>query len=315
MVKMHVVFFGTPLFAVPALRALLESRWEVSAVFTQPDKPGGRGQRVQSGPVKLLAQREGIPVFQPVRIRDEDNRVILDRLAPDFIVVAAYGQILPPWVLSAGRIAPVNIHASLLPRYRGAAPVAWAIINGDTTTGVTTMLMQEELDAGAILMQEEVPIPQHITAGELTEQLSQIGARILIQTLDGLSRGTIRPIPQNPSLVTWAPRITKQMAQISWEKTAVEIHNQIRGMNPWPGAYTAFRGIQLKIWRSSIGNTELYSEKPPGTFLGCSQDGINIQCGRGTCIEILEVQAPARAKTSGRAFANGARLKPGELIC
>jgi methionyl-tRNA formyltransferase len=314
MVTMRVVFLGTPQFAVPAFRILLENSYEICGVFAQPDKPSGRGQRMQTGPVKALAQERGIPVFQPVRIRNEENRQILEGLQPDFIVVAAYGQILPAWMLRAARIAPVNIHASMLPRYRGAAPVAWPIIHGDPATGVTTMLMHEALDAGAILLQQEVPISLHTTTGELTAELSEIGAKLLIRTLDGLQKETVRPIPQDEKGVSWAPRITKEMAEISWHKRALDIHNQIRGMNPWPVASAGFRNAHLRIWRSLPARGSTASGMAPGTFLGPSRAGIYLQCGEGTVLEILEVQLPAKGKVTGREFANGARLSPGEMI-
>ena len=311
---MRVVFLGTPQFAVPAFRMLLEHSYEICGVFTQPDKPSGRGQRLQPGPVKALAQERGIPVFQPVRIRHEENRQIAEGLQPDFIVVAAYGQILPGWMLRAARVAPVNIHASMLPRYRGAAPVAWPIIHGDTATGVTTMLVHEDLDAGAILLQQEVPIAIHTTTGELTADLSEIGAKLLIQTLDGLQKGIIKPVLQDDSRVSWAPRITKEMAEISWHRHALDIHNQIRGMNPWPVAFANFREAHLRIWRSLPATGTTIREMAPGTFLGLSHDGIYMQCGEGTVLEILEVQLPAKGKVTGREFANGARLSPGEMV-
>lgn len=311
---MRVVFLGTPLFAVPAFRALLEHGCEVCSVFTQPDKPSGRGKRLQTGPVKLLAQEAGIPVFQPARLRDEENRRVIEDLQPDFIVVAAYGQILPGWMLRAARIAPVNIHASLLPRYRGAAPIAWPILNGESATGVTIMLMHEELDAGDILMQQEVPIALHTTAGELTAELSEVGARLLIRALEGLQKGCIQPLAQNAGLVTWAPRITKEMAEISWQKSARDIHNQVRGMNPWPVAYACFRGEHLRVWRSLAPPGATNANAAPGTFLGHSRTGMYVQCGHGTVLELLEVQLPGKGRVAGREFTNGARLTPGEKL-
>ena len=312
---MRVVFLGTPQFAVPAFRMLLEHSYEICGVFTQPDKPSGRGQRLQPGPVKALAQEHGIPVFQPVRIRNEENRQIIEGLQPDFIVVAAYGQILPGWMLRAARIAPVNIHASLLPRYRGAAPVAWPIIHGDTATGVTTMLMHEDLDAGAILLQQEVPIAIHATTGELTAELSEIGAKLLIRTLDGLQKDTIKPVLQDDNRVSWAPRITKEMAEISWHKRALDIHNQIRGMNPWPVACAGFReDASAHLAQFACGRLDGSPEWRREHSLAHSRDGIYVQCGEGTVLEILEVQLPAKGKVTGREFANGARLSPGEMI-
>ncbi|MBN1566761.1 MAG: methionyl-tRNA formyltransferase [Acidobacteria bacterium] len=311
---MRVVFLGTPSFAVPALRMLIQHSYEICGVFTQPDRPSGRGQKLQPGPVKLLAQEKGIPVFQPPLIRNEENRKILADIGPDFIVTAAYGQILPSWILHSARIAPVNIHASLLPRYRGAAPVAWAILNGESVTGVTTMLMNEGLDSGPILMQREVPIPFEITAGELAEKISMVGANLLIDTLDGLHKGIVNPIPQDENKVCWAPRMTKDRAQISWDKSARDIHNQIRGMNPWPIAQTLFQEQNLRIWRSMPVDQAGSASAKPGMLLDCTKSGILVQCGEETVLEILRVQLPAKSVVSGREFANGARLNPGKLV-
>jgi methionyl-tRNA formyltransferase len=311
---MRVVFLGTPTFAVPSLRMLLEHSCEICGVFTQPDRPSGRGQKLQPGPVKVLARERGIPVFQPEKIRNEENRSILEKLQPDFVVAVAYGQIIPGWLLQSARRAPINVHASLLPRYRGAAPIPWAILNGDTVTGITTMLMHETLDSGPILLQQEVPIPLAKTSGELSTELSVIGANLLIRTLDGLQNNTIIPTAQDESRISWAPRITKEMAPISWEKRALDIHNRIRAMNPWPVAYTAFRDERLRILRSLPASGIFVSSAVPGTFLGLSHDGICVQCGEGTVLDLLEVQKPAKGRASGRDFASGARLHVGELI-
>ncbi len=311
---MRAVLLGTPSFAVPALQMLLDHSYDVCGVFTQPDRPSGRGQKLQPSPVKILAQARGIQVFQPEKIRKEENRAIIEALQPDFVVSAAYGQIIPGWLLRSARIAPVNIHASLLPRYRGAAPIAWAILNGDAVTGVTIMRMEETLDTGPILLQQEVPIPLTITTGELSSELSTIGAKLLIQALDELRKSTITPLVQDESKVTWAPRVTKEMGQIIWEKRAPDIHNQIRAMNPWPVAYTAFRGERLHVWRSIPANRISNSSAAPRTFLGLTQEGISVQCGEGTILELLEVQRPGKSRVSGRDFASGARLHVGEPI-
>ena len=308
------MFLGTPIFAVPALRTLLDHSYDVCAVVTQPDRPSGRGQRLQAGPVKVVAQANGLPVFQPDRIRNEDNREIFLKLLPDFIVTVAYGQIIPGWVLSSARLGAINIHASLLPRYRGAAPVAWAILSGETVTGITTMLMQEKLDSGPILLQQEIPISLTMTAGELSESLSSAGADLLIRTLDGLKRNAIDPRMQDESRVSWAPRITKEMAHISWEDRALDIHNRIRAMNPWPVAYTDFRGERLHLWRSLPANRVSNLRAAPGTFLELLQDGVRVQCGEGTSLDLLEVQRPAKNRVNGRDFAIGARIGVGELV-
>jgi len=309
---MRVVFLGTPEFAVPALRKLRENSHEICAVFTQPDRPSGRGQKLQPSPVKLLALEYGIPVYQPEKIRMEENRQVFEDLRPDFIVVAAYGQILPGWLLQSARYAPVNIHASLLPRYRGAAPIAWAIIKGEPLTGVTTMIMHEKLDSGPMLLQQQTAIPLTLTAGELARELADLGAELLIHTL--MDWQQINPIRQDESEVSWAPRITKEMAKISWEKPALEAHNQIRGMNPWPVAYSDFRGERLHIWRSLPEAEAADSRETPGTFLGCTRDAVRVQCGSGTVLHLLEVQMPAKSRVTGREFASGARLRIGEAI-
>ncbi len=311
---MRVVFLGTPKFAVPAFRKLLENSYEICGVFAQPDRPVGRGQKLQPGPVKLLALANGISVYQPEKIGLDENRRIFEDLRPDFIVVVAYGQILPDWLLQAAKFAPINIHASLLPRYRGAAPVAWAIINGEMVTGVTTMIMHQKLDSGPILLQQEYPISLHKSAGELGDDLSEFGANLLIRTLDTWNKNPINPIEQDKSMVSWAPRITKTMARISWEKPAMQIHNQIRGMNPWPVAYSDFRGERLHIWRSAPEMAPSDFQGIPGTFLGLSQDAIQVQCGEGTVISLTEVQMPARSRITGREFASGARLRVGDQI-
>jgi methionyl-tRNA formyltransferase len=311
---MRVIFLGTPTFAVPSLQALIDHSYEVCAVFTQPDRPSGRGQKHQPGPVKTLAQAHGIPVFQPDKIRKEENRAIVDALQPDFLVVIAYGQILPGWLLRSARVMAINVHASLLPRYRGAAPIPWAILNGDTATGITTMVVEETLDSGAILLQEEVPITATVTSGELAATLSGVSAGILIRTLDGLQQNAITPVVQDESRVSWAQRLTKDMAAVSWEKCAQDIHNQIRAMNPWPVATAVFRSERLHLWRSKPSDRHADFPAMPGTFLGLQQEGLRVQCGEGTVLELLELQRPAKGHVSGREFASGARLQPGDII-
>ncbi len=310
---MRVVFLGTPEFALPALEKLLDCSYDVCCVFTQPDRPSGRGLKLRPSPVKVLAQARGIPVFQPERIRDEGNRALIADMRPDFIVTVAYGQILPKWLLESARLAPVNIHGSLLPRHRGAAPIPWAILTGDEVTGITTMWMEEALDAGPILLQQEIAIPLEKTAGELSKELATIGADLLIRTLKGLEDGTITPTAQDERLVTWAPPLTKELARISWEKSALQIHNLIRAMNPWPGAYTISQTGPVQIWRSFPEPAGLDFKSIPGTLIGFSQDGMLIQCGAGTLLNVLELQKPGRRRISGREYASGVRLRPGDL--
>lgn len=312
---MRVVFLGTPEFAVPTLRALLESSYIVSAVFAQPDRPAGRGQKEQSPPVKRVAQAAGIPTYQPTKIRAEENRPLLESLRPDFLVVVAYGQILPGWLLRLPAVAPLNVHASLLPRYRGAAPIQWAILNGDSTTGITTMLMEETLDTGPILLQAAVDIPLEISAGDLHDSLARQGADLVIPTLEGLRLGTLVPIPQDASQASLAPKIGKEMAPIDWRQPALQIHNRIRAFNPWPVASTRFRDQTLQVFRSfpqQFSSSE--GKETPGTLVGFTEPGILVRCGGNTLLELLEVQLPGRKATSGRAFANGARLQLGEVL-
>lgn len=309
---MRVLFFGTPEFAIPSLKALLGSSYEVCAVFTQPDRPAGRGQRAQAPAIKTLALGAGIPVFQPEKIRSPENQPLLESYRPDFIAVVAYGQILPAWLLQLPRMGCVNVHGSLLPRYRGAAPVAWAILNGEAITGVTTMLMDEHLDTGPMLLKKEVEITATMTAGELAGRLAAVGSELLIQTLDGLKGATLKPTPQDDSLASFAPRITKEMALISWDREARYLHNQIRGLNPWPLAYSECQGQRLQIIRSSPPSEPRMPGELAGTFLGVTGPGMNLVCGEGSVLEILEVQPAGKKRMSAREYANGARLKRGE---
>jgi methionyl-tRNA formyltransferase len=305
---MRVLFLGTPDFAVPSLRALLSSNYEVAAVFTQPDRPSGRGRHVQPPPIKEVARESGIPVFQPAKIRDEASRPTIESFHPDFIVVVAYGQILPAWLLRIPRHGPVNVHGSLLPCYRGAAPVVWAILNGDRTTGITTMLMDEQLDTGPILLQREVPIPETATGGELATQLAELGAELLIPTLDGLVDGTIQPVAQEDARATYAPRINKENARVDWNRTALEIHNLVRAMNPWPFAHSRIQNRQVQIFRTAIraGGS---GGAAPGTFLGAAGEGMRVACGGGSGLDVIEIQMESRKRVLGREFASGARLR------
>ena len=311
---MRVIFLGTPDFAIPSLRALIDSPYEVVAVFTQPDRPAGRGQHLHASPVKVLAQAAGIPVFTPERLRNEENRRIVENLAADFIVVVAYGQILPKWFLDAARIAPVNVHGSLLPRYRGAAPVIWTLLNGDPITGVTTMWMDEHLDTGDMLLRREFPVPDTITAGELAEELARLGAGLVVPTLDGLRTGSIVRAPQDHSQATTAPRIDKAMARIDWQRAAPEIHNLVRAFNPWPLAYAEFRGAKLQFLLSRPAPEKEAAVQSPGTFLGVCGDALRVSCGGGTALDLLRVQLAGRSAVSGREFVSGAHLQPGTVL-
>jgi methionyl-tRNA formyltransferase len=311
---MRVIFLGTPEFAVPSLQTLIRRAFDVCAVFTQPDRPAGRGQKPRQSAVKSFAVDAGISVFQPEKIREIENRPLLSSFRADAIVVVAYGQILPVWMLELPPLGCVNIHGSLLPRYRGAAPVVWAILNGDRVSGVTTMLMDEHMDTGPLLLKKEVDIPETMTAGQLADTLAEAGAELLIPTLEGLRQGTLVPIPQNSELATLAPRITKDMAPIRWERDAGSIHNQIRGLSPWPLASAECRGQRLQILRSSPPESGSQGPSVPGTLLAVTGSGMRVACGSGSVLEILELQPAGKKRMSGRDFANGLRLKPGEAL-
>ncbi len=310
---MRVVFLGTPEFAVPSLLTLLKSRYEVCAVFTQPDRPGGRGQNPLPPPIKTVAQTAGIPVHQPLKIRSDENRAVFESLGADFLVVVAYGQILPGWLLKSAAIAPVNVHASLLPRYRGAAPVVWAILRGETVTGITTMLMDEGLDTGKMLLKHEIAIPEEATGGELASRLSQVGASLVIPTLDGLVDGSLIPEEQNHTLATWAPRIVKDQARLSWDSEARDLHNRIRAFNPWPRAYCDFGGQRLLILKSRPAGLA-GGAYPAGSIIRLTENGILVACGLGSALEILEIQPANRRVVTGKEFAHGARIGPGAFL-
>lgn len=312
---MRVVFMGTPDIAVPPLQKLLGKSYEVCGVFTQPDRPVGRGQRPRPGPVKIFAGERGIPVFQPEKIRDEENRKILNNLRPDFIVVSAYGQILPAWILETARLVPLNIHFSLLPLYRGAAPVAHAILDGNKVTGISIMVMQESLDSGPILSQRNLPISPEETTGDIEAKLAEIGSNLLIETMETYTNGSITPVVQDESLATWAPRISKRDAEIDWTENAFQVHNRIRAMNPRPGAYSMSRdGERILIWSSIVAPGTVDSECAPGTYLDLYKDGMRIQCGEATVLLIQELQKPSKRRINGREFASGLRLHSGDEL-
>ena len=311
---MRVVFLGTPDFALPSLRALVNSRFEVCAVVTQPDRPAGRGLNTQPPPVKIFAQESRIPFYQPAKIRSEENRPLFESFRCDFLVAVAYGQILPRWLLDLPRLAPVNVHASLLPKYRGASPVARALLNGETLTGVTTMLMEETLDTGPVLLQKEVPVELAMTCGQLESLLAEVGADLLVRTLEGLNSGSLRPRPQDHSRATLAPKVTKEMAVLRWDQTALKIHNQIRALNPWPLARTEFKGQTVQLFQSLPASVVESQTHRPGTLVGLTQGGILVQCGENTVLEVLQLQVAGRKRVTGRQFASGARASPGESL-
>ncbi|MGH9340082.1 MAG: methionyl-tRNA formyltransferase [Acidobacteriota bacterium] len=311
---MRVVFLGTPEFAGPALRALVEaSGLEVVAVVTQPDRKAGRGQKFTSPPVKQMALRAGLPLFQPPRLgNNPEAPAFLEEYKPDLMVVVAFGQILPPGFFDFPPLGTLNIHASLLPRYRGAAPVAHAILEGQRTTGVTIMKIDEGMDTGDILTQQTVPIGENTTAGELARELSLKGADLLVRTIPDYARATIMPRAQDHSQASYAPRLAKEQALIDWSRPADSIHNQIRGLNPWPVAVTHFRSQPVKVWRSL--RSQASAGEASGLITSIEEQGIVVSCGDGKTITLSELQLPGKACLSAQDFANGLRLRPGELF-
>ena len=304
---MRVVFMGTPEFAVPSLKALLDAGYAVVGVFTQPDRPVGRGHKLAACPVKKLAVERGVPVYQFERLRNEEGLACLRALAPDIVVTAAFGQILSQALLDVPKMGTVNVHASLLPAYRGAAPINWCILNGETRTGVTTMLTDAGVDTGAMLLRRETDIGETETAAELSVRLSQLGAELLIETLKGYIAGEIAPTPQDERLASRQPMLKKEMGLIDWTRSAKEIACQARGLDPWPSAYTDYLGGTLKIYRAC----PVEGEGDPGTVLRSSaKEGLFVACGEGA-LEVLEMQAPGGKRMSARAYLAGKKIEPG----
>jgi methionyl-tRNA formyltransferase len=306
---MRLIFLGTPTFAVPTLESLA-AQHDVVSVVTQPDRPKGRGQELSPSPVKQSALRLGLPVYQPERVRLPDAQAHLASLSPEIMVVVGYGQIIPQSVIDIASRGIVNVHASLLPKYRGAAPIQWAVANGETRTGVTTMQINAGLDTGDILLERDTPIAPEETAIELGGRLAVMGAELLIETLDGLARGAITPRRQDDAQASLAPILKKEDGAISWADAAVTIHNRVRGLLPWPGAYTKFRGHLLHVWRARVGGER--ATLAPGHVLAGA--GFRVACGSGSVLQLVEVQMEGRKRMSADAFANGQRLRENEIL-
>lgn len=304
--SLRTVFMGTPGFALPTLRVLFDAGVDLVGVYTQPDRPKGRGNVLTPPPVKTLALEHAVPVFQPVKLREPGVVEGLKELAPDLIVVVAFGQILPKGVLEIPRYGCINVHASLLPRYRGAAPINKAIMDGEEVTGVTTMLMDVGLDTGPMLVKKTLPVGSETTAGELHDRLAELGAEAMRETLSRLCAGTLYPEPQDDSLSTYAPMLKKEDGRIDWSRPAAEIHNRVRGLDPWPGAYTCLAGEVLKIARTlpEPGTGE------PGTVLSAGPDGVRIACGEGILLA-RELQLPGKKRLPASEFLKGRPLPPG----
>jgi methionyl-tRNA formyltransferase len=306
---MRIIFMGTPEFAVPSLKALIESGEEIVAVVTQPDKPKGRGLEVSSPPTKVLAEKYGIPVLQPQKIKTEEFFNELKKLDPNLICVAAYGKILPKNILDLPSYGCINVHASLLPKYRGAAPINWAIIRGEKVTGITTMKMDEGMDTGDMLLKKEVSIDDEDTGETLSEKLSHIGAELLIETIGLLKEGKLNPIPQDHSQATYASILKKEVGKIDWKKSAEEIRNLIRGTLPWPGAYTTVDNRVLKIYRAKISE----GEGRPGEVIKSGSGVLRIATGSGA-LDVLELQIEGGKRLQTEEFLRGRRIKEGTVL-
>jgi len=305
---LKILFLGTSEFACPSLEALLSSSHETLGIITQPDRPKGRGRKLVPSPVKKIALNRKLPLFQPERIGDLSFLKVLESLSPDLMIVAAYGQILPPSVLSIPSRGCVNVHASLLPKYRGAAPIARALLCGETRTGVTTMLMDVGMDTGPILLSEETEIHEEDTAGTLQDRLSQMGARLLLRTIEGLETGSLSPRPQDNSVATYAPRLNKEEARIDWNTTARQLFNLLRAFDPWPGAFTFWEGRTFKLFRPRW--EEEQTKEAPGTVVRASAEGLRIAASPGYLL-VREVQLESRPRMAVAEFLKGYPFRPG----
>lgn len=302
---MRIVFMGTPSFAVASLEALVRAGHQVVGAFSQPDKPVGRHQnKLQPTPVKECAQAHGIPVYQPEKLRDGAALALLRELDPELIVVAAYGRILPDDILTLPPKGCINVHSSLLPKYRGSAPINWAILNGEAETGVTIMHMASELDAGDVILQRATPIGETEDAAALYDRLAVMGGELLVEAVAQIEAGTAPRVPQDPEQATLAPMLSKALSHIDWTRSAREIHNQIRGLVPWPSATTdVITGDTMKLHRSCLPgkNASTY----PGVIVAAGKEGIDVACGDGQVLRILELQAPGKKKMSAAAYLAG----------
>jgi len=308
---MRIVFCGTPEFAVPAFRRLLASPdFSIEAVVTQPDRPRGRGRAVAAPPVKQAAVEAGLPVHQPESIKSEAAYDLLSGINPDAVAIIAYGQIVPRRLLGIARLGWINLHASLLPKYRGAAPIAWAVINGETRTGLTTMQIDAGMDTGPILLQCDMAIGADDTAPELGRRMAEAGAPLLVETLQKLERGEISPTAQEHSQASYAPRLKKEDGRVDWSNHARQIYNRIRGLAPWPGAFTTFRGQTCHVW-GHPADAPAFSLEPPGALL-ITGGAAEVVCGENSRLVLEEVQLEGRRRITAKEFINGFHLRSGE---
>jgi len=302
---MRIVYMGTPDFAVPSLEALIQAGHDVCGVFSQPDKPVGRHQnKLQPTPVKVCAQAHNIPVFQPETLKDGTALAELQTLAPELIVVAAYGRVLPKEILELPANGCINVHSSLLPKYRGAAPINWAMVNGDPETGVTIMHMAKELDAGDIIDQVITPIDSEETVGQLHDRLAQLGGELLVKVVADIAAGKAKRIPQDPEQVTYAPMLSRQLCPIDWTMSAKAIHNKVRGLVPWPATSTdAFSEQPVKVF--AVQETGEKTGKAAGSVIAAGKEGIDMACGDGMVLRILELQAPGSKRMAAADYLRG----------
>ena len=309
---MKIVFMGTPEFAVPSLKALVGAGHEICGVFTQPDKPKNRGMKLQEPPVKEYALSIGLPVFQPAKVRDGEALGILQALNPDLIAVAAYGKILPVDILALPRLGCVNVHSSLLPKYRGAAPINWAILNGEDETGVTIMYMAEGMDTGDILTQAKTPIGLNENAAQLFVRLADIGAGLLVETVAALEAGKVSPVPQDSARASYAPMLSKEQSPLDWTRSARQLHDHVRGLYPWPSALMVLDGIRCKVLQTALAGES--GGKTPGTVLQADKKGLLVACGDGQALDILELQPNGKKAMSSPAFLLGHPVSLGTIL-
>ncbi|MBP2639956.1 MAG: Methionyl-tRNA formyltransferase [Firmicutes bacterium] len=310
--KLRIVFMGTPDFAVPCLERLVTDGHEIAAVVTQPDRPKGRGRILTPSPVKEYALNQKLQLIQPEKIKNADVMEQIAVLRPDVIVVVAFGQFLPRQLLDLPPLGCINVHASLLPKYRGAAPIHWAVMNGETATGVTTMYMDSGMDTGDIILKMETPITPEENTGEVHDRLRILGAELLAQTLELAAENKAPRTPQNAQEATYAPLLTREIEAIDWQRSAMDIHNQVRGLNPWPGAYCLYKDRILKIWRTSIQeNREIL--KNPGCIIAVESDCLFVATGNGI-IRLEEVQPQNKRRMGAGIFSTGYRIEAGEIL-
>lgn len=309
---MRILFMGTPDFAVPSLKALVEAGHDVCGAFTQPDKPKNRGMKLQPPPVKECCLEYGIPVFQPTKLRDGTALAQIRELAPELIVVAAYGRILPDEILDYPEKGCINVHSSLLPKYRGAAPINWAILNGESESGVTIMHMATELDAGDIVSQCVTPIDPNETVESLHDRLAQMGARLLVETVASIAEGTAQRLVQDEEKVSYAPMLSRELSRMDWSKPARALHDQVRGLIPWPAAVAEVGGVRCKVFSSAVCDET--STAQPGTVVQADKKGLKIACGGGTVLEICQLQPDGKKRMEAAAFLLGHPIPEGSTV-